>query len=61
MILGINIEREELTGSIQLSQNVCIFRNYCSKFNIEDAKTVSAPMKTNVKLTKEMSPKSDDE
>lgn len=59
-ILGINVERQGLTGSIYLSQKKYI-KELVSKFNMEDAKSTSTPMETNMKVTKEMSPKSENE
>lgn len=59
-ILGIGVERQGLTGSICLSQKKYI-KELVAKFNMEDAKPTSTPMETNMKITKEMSPKSEDE
>ena len=59
-ILGINVERQGLTGSIRLSQRKYT-EELIAKFNMENAKTVSTPMEVNTKITKEMSPKSEEE
>lgn len=59
-ILGIYVERQGLTGSIYISQKKYI-EDLIAKFNMEDAKTVSTPMETNTRITKESSPRSEDE
>lgn len=59
-ILGINVEGEGLTGSIRLSQKKYI-EELIAKFNMEDAKTISTPLEVNIKITKEASPRSEDE
>jgi len=59
-ILGINVERQGLTGSIRLSQRKYT-EELIAKFNMENAKTVSTPIEVNTKITKEMSPKSEEE
>lgn len=59
-ILGINVERQGLTGSIRLSQKKYI-EELKTKFNMENAKTASTPLEANAKVTKDMSPKSENE
>lgn len=59
-ILGINVEREGLTGSIRLSQKKYI-EELIANFNMKDAKTISTPLEVNIKITKEASPRSEDE
>lgn len=57
-ILGINVKRQGLTGSIYLSQKRYIEE---ARFNMENAKTVSTPMEANTRITKEMSPRTEQE
>ncbi|KAL0276866.1 UNVERIFIED_CONTAM: hypothetical protein PYX00_004339 [Menopon gallinae] len=59
-ILGINIKRDSDTGNMTLTQ-----RNYIEelikKFGMENAKEIGTPMELNVKVSKEMSPKDENE
>lgn len=59
-ILGINVEREGETGSIKLSQKKYV-EELLAKFNMENAKTATTPLEPSIKITKEMSPISDEE
>lgn len=59
-ILGISIQREGATGRMHLSQKKYI-EELLEKFNMKIAKTVSTPIDPNLKITKEMSPTTEDE
>lgn len=59
-ILGINVEREGETGSIKLLQKKYV-EELLAKFNMENAKTATTPLEPSIKITKEMSPISDEE
>jgi len=52
-ILGIKVQREGETGKICLSQRKYINELY-EKFDIRNAKTVSTPIESNIKISKEM-------
>lgn len=59
-ILGINIERDQPTGSIRLNQRkyVC---DLFEKFGMSSSKTVTTPLELNIKLTKESKPTTKEE
>lgn len=59
-ILGVNVQREGATGRIRLSQKKYI-KDLIEKFNMEQAKSVSTPIESNIKITKEMCPTTEDE
>lgn len=59
-ILGINVERQGLTGSIYLSQKRYI-EELIARFNMENAKTVSTPIEANTRITKKTSPRTEEE
>ncbi|CAK9816458.1 Retrovirus-related Pol polyprotein from transposon TNT 1-94 [Anthophora quadrimaculata] len=59
-ILGIRIERNGETGSIKLSQARYI-EGLIAKFNMQNAKVVSTPMESNIKISKEMGPSNEEE
>jgi len=59
-ILGINIERDGPTGSIKLSQCQYI-RSLLTKSNMSDAKPVATPLDSNVKLSKDECPCTEEE
>lgn len=59
-ILGINVHREGDIGPIHLSQEKYVVE-LLKKFNMEDSKTVSTPIESNFKVTKDMCPASEDE
>lgn len=59
-ILGIHVEREGEIGSIKLSQEKYI-DELLKKFNMNSAKTVSTPIGLNIKITKDLEPKNDEE
>lgn len=59
-ILGINEQREGATGRMHLSQEKYI-EELLEKFNMKHAIIVSTPTDTNLKITKEMSPTTEEE
>jgi len=59
-VLGINIKREGQTGSMFLSQKKYV-QELLKKFSMDNAKTVSTPLEPNMKITKEMCPKTNAE
>lgn len=59
-ILGIHIEREGRTGRIKLSQEKYV-NELLEKFNMNSAKTVSTPIESNTKVTKDLGPNNDEE
>lgn len=54
-ILGINTEREEQTGSIRLSQKKYV-DELLEKFYMTNATSVSTPIESSIKISKEMCP-----
>lgn len=59
-ILDMDIKREGLTGKICLSQ-VKYVKDLINKFHMNDAKDVSTPLETNIKISKELCPQNDEE
>jgi len=59
-ILGVKVKREGQTGSIFLSQEKYV-DELLAKFNMEDAKTASTPIESNIKITRDMDPNSEGE
>jgi len=59
-ILGIQIERDGDTGSIQISQKKYI-NEIVERFGMSSCKTVSTPLASGIKISKEMEPKTADE
>jgi len=59
-ILGIKVQREGETGKICLSQQKYV-NELCEKFDMQNAKTVPTPIESNVKIAKEIHPKTKDE
>lgn len=59
-ILGIHVERDGKIGSMKLSQEKYI-DDLLKKFNMNSAKTVSTPIESNTKITKDMGPENDEE
>lgn len=59
-ILGIRVEREGKTGSLKLSQQKYV-QELLEKFKMTLAKTVSTPIESNTKITKELGPKNEEE
>lgn len=59
-VLGISVEREGQTGSILLSQERYV-KELLSRFKMEDVKSVSTPIESTIKITKEMCPNSEEE
>ncbi|GBL60415.1 Retrovirus-related Pol polyprotein from transposon TNT 1-94 [Araneus ventricosus] len=57
---GIEFSQNVKNGQITMSQSKYI-ENVLEKFNMQDAKTVKTPLDPNVKLTKEMCPKTEAE
>jgi len=59
-ILGIKVQHDGETEKIRLSQ-----QNYvdelCEKFDMRNTKTVTTPIESNVKMSKEMCPQTEDE
>jgi len=59
-ILGIKVQREDEIEEICLSQKKYV-NKLCEKFDMRNAKTVPMPIESNVKISKEMCPKTEDE
>lgn len=59
-ILGINVQRDAATGKMHLSQEKYV-KDLLNRFDMDQAKTVSTPIESNIKITKEMSPTTEDE
>jgi len=59
-ILGIQVQREGKTEKICLSQRKYIYE-LCEKFDTQNAKIVLTPIESNIKISKEMRPKTEDE
>nr|GBM94983.1 hypothetical protein AVEN_63074-1 [Araneus ventricosus] len=57
---GIEFSQNVKNGQITMSQSKYI-ENVLEKFNMQDAKTLKTPLDPNVKLTKEMCPKTEAE
>jgi len=58
-ILGIKVQREGETGKIRLSQQKYV-DELCEKFDMRNAKTVSTPIESNVKMSKKVCPRTED-
>lgn len=54
------MQREGATGKIRISQSKYI-KELIEKFNMEYAKAVSTPIESNLKITKEMCPTTENE
>ena len=59
-ILGMRIIRDKANGTLKLSQSEYV-KKVLSKFNMNEAKLVSTPLGSHFKLSKEQSPKTEDE
>jgi len=59
-ILEIKVQREDETGKICLSQRKYV-NELCENFDMRNAKTVPTPIESNVKISKEICPKIEDE
>ncbi|XP_031499205.1 TMV resistance protein N-like [Nymphaea colorata] len=59
-ILGMRISRDSKTGTLNLSQQNYIEKILC-RFKMQDAKPVSTPLAIHFKLSKDLSPKTDEE
>jgi len=59
-ILGIKVQCENETRKICLSQRKYV-NELCTKFDMRNAKTVPTSLNSNVKISKEMCPKTKDE
>lgn len=60
LIVGLNVERDVAKGTLKLSQHKYV-HELLKRFKMEDAKVASTSADYNVKLTKDMCPKSDEE
>jgi hypothetical protein len=59
-LLGMEIRRDRARRTLSLSQSAFV-KMIVGRFNLEDANTVTTPMDPSVKLSKEQSPKTDEE
>ena len=59
-ILGIRIIRDKANGTLKLSQSEYV-KKVLSRFNMNEAKSVSTPLGSYFKLNKEQSPKTEEE
>jgi len=59
-ILRIKVQHESETGKICLSQRKYV-NELCKKVDMRNVKTVPTPIESNVKISKEMRPKTEDE
>lgn len=59
-ILGMHVEREGETGCIKLSQDRYV-NDLLEKFDMKSAKTVTTPIESNTKVTKELNPRNNEE
>ena len=59
-ILGMRIIRDKANGTLKLSQSKHVKR-VLSRFNMNEAKLVSTPLGSHFKLSKEQSPKTEEE
>ena len=59
-ILGMRIIRDKANGTLKLSQSEYV-KKVLSKFNMNEAKPVSTPLGSHFKLSKEQSPKTEEE
>jgi ATP-binding cassette subfamily B (MDR/TAP) protein 1 len=59
-ILGMRISRDRVTKTLTLSQSEYV-RKVLTRFNMQDAKPVSTPLASHFKLSKEHSPKTEQE
>ena len=59
-ILGMRIIRDKANGTLKLSQSEYV-KKVLSRFNMNEAKPVSTPLGSHFKLSKEQSPKTEEE
>ena len=59
-ILGMRIIRDKANGTLKLSQSKYV-KKVLSRFNMNEAKLVNTPLGSHFKLSKEQSPKTDEE
>ena len=59
-ILGMRIIRDKANGTLKLSQSEYV-KKVLSRFNTNEAKPVSTPLGSHFKLSKEQSPKTEEE
>ncbi|RVX04234.1 Retrovirus-related Pol polyprotein from transposon TNT 1-94 [Vitis vinifera] len=59
-ILGIKIIRDKANGTLKLSQSEYV-KKVLNRFNMNEAKLVSTPLGSHFKLSKEQSPKTEEE
>ena len=59
-ILGMRIIRDKTNGTLKLSQSEYV-KKVLSKFNINEIKPVSTSLSSHFKLSKEQSPKTEEE
>ena len=59
-LLNLKIDRDKISGTINISQEAYI-DNIFARFNLQDAKSYSSPLVPNVKLSKDQCPVTDEE
>jgi len=59
-ILGMDVERESLTGKLRLSQERYV-KGLIEKFNLNEAKSVTIPLEANIKISRDLGPHDDEE
>ena len=59
-LLNLKIDRDKISGTINISQEAYI-DNILARFNLQDAKSYSSPLDPNVKLSKDQCPITDEE
>ena len=59
-ILGMRIIRDKANGTLKLSQSEYV-KKVLNRFNMNEAKPVSTPLGSHFKLSKELSPKTEEE
>jgi len=59
-ILGMKVQREDETGKIRLSQQKYV-NELLERFSMRNSKEVSTPIESNLKISKDMCPQTEDE
>ena len=59
-LLNLKIDRDKISGTINISQEAYI-DSILARFNLQDAKSYSSPLDPNVKLSKDQCPITDEE
>ena len=59
-ILGMRIIKDKVNGTLKLSQSECV-KKVLNRFNMNEAKSVSTPLDSHFKLSKEQSPNIEEE